>query len=1321
MSDKKFSGLIKLASLLIKYRIEKAFGSEIIGEVAEIFGEYAGEEIVDKLSNFFSSNKAQSIISAFEEADKLFAENVDDNELKQAIHELPLAGSTELIESILELPSTASSEKIVTAIEEAFDKYWGKILHPTQIQIAAVIYQKCLDKALANETASISIVIFRKVENIEKLSKFMLEQSRFTSTGIETMIKKQDEFSENFNNFSTQVLKQITPSPSSIDQQNKIFSNQREIEINAKLDQCRDLILNNSPVAGRKLLENIKKELDTNENFPNTLFRYYTLLGCSFFDTDNFNEAEKQFELAHSLAPNNPRALANKALSLLILGDYSKALSYAEKAVDLDTLGETSAHSIAFSARMRTGIKIEGAIQHEHLDKPGYARAIGVTFQKEGDCANAEKYLRIGYELDKNDVITIIQFASSILENIFSRSYKSTLETTLILNDEQKKAGINEALSLVSQAVNNARDGDNFYLLADALASRAGIYGLLGNFEAAINDCQEALKLVPNHYLANQNIQTAALSKNDFDLIIDVYQRLPIDMQLDGTLALGAAGVFIYKNELPKALSILEHVTHFDSSETEYQVLVMKALIFHKQGEFKEVNSIRLKVENSNLNVVTKQEILALICATEENFTQARNHLEIAHQIANEALKKFYCFKIAELSFLVKDYQGYINWFDESGMDIYLNIVNAREYATALRKLERYDELLKVARNAREVYGFLDEILLNFEASIYESSGDLVHSEEIEKLLIELAPNYHDYRINHARVVFRQGDYQLSSSIINTIENAKVKSPIVLMQLAQLQIALGLEEQGIRTAYKARKLGINSPEIHHAYIGLLLKVEDSLPLLNPEDVAPNTSILISSKRDNRWIAILDDENTNIEQWEYPANSDFAKHLLGKTIGDSIEFKAGRNEGTTYKIKEIKSIYVKALQETFADFSLRFPENNMLQMHSIDAGESSEFYLTVARKGLASEAAYNAYSAGQLSLEQFAWLVGKNRYDLMSELIKLKNEKIISSQGTHKEQTEELNTARSADTIAIDLSSLITLNYLDRLWTLKKRFKAILIPQVLLDELNETLEQRNFFTKRGLATLSYTGGGFIFSEESIEHYKRNTEQLIQLISFIRVSTNILPLSPSHISDLRDNHSALERIGTTLSATIYIAQEQGVPIYTDDYRMKLFAHESEYVAGFWTQTYLRDLLQKRIISQADYANLSVQLLLANYHYTSVNPKIILHTLSLYQFTTTLETSAVIFALKGPETDQEDALNISSEVMSTIWQQPIPVENKRFIQDALVRALIKGRVPEIVGIKLIERIKRLLIGYPKLLNAVVKEIENFLAVENAVRLKR
>ncbi len=161
--------ITNLVLKFISYQAKKQLGVDVVEGIFDILGEEFQEELATTLDW-----DQEEIIEAFEEADKQFIGQCNDETLKQAIKSQPLARIPSLEKFAASLPYTLDDGGLLEILEQRFQNDW-KNLSKSQIKTAARLYRKCLDKSLATKAKQLpetSIRILMRVStDIEEIKE----------------------------------------------------------------------------------------------------------------------------------------------------------------------------------------------------------------------------------------------------------------------------------------------------------------------------------------------------------------------------------------------------------------------------------------------------------------------------------------------------------------------------------------------------------------------------------------------------------------------------------------------------------------------------------------------------------------------------------------------------------------------------------------------------------------------------------------------------------------------------------------------------------------------------------------------------------------------------------------------------------------------------------------------------------------------------------------------------------------------------------------------------------------------------------------------
>lgn len=1116
-----------------------------------------------------------------------------------------------------------------------------------KVEILLTVFLNKLKKKI-HEITELHEVLYRKKS---------LDDLAHIKSSVDTLQSHFTQFTEN----------QLEPIDSKSDE---------ELELQSRLNTYRELIRKGLPKSSLSLLQDAEKEI-ASKNFSNQLrSQCQGLLGFCYYLLNDFKEAIKRFENALILNSENPKALANAALAALLDNRLDDAIQRATKSLE-NNGKDTPARAILVNALAikRNFNNIEDLIEEDGFNNVDYVRALGHIFFQAKQYDLAEKYYRLSLAQHPSDFHSLLGLAS-----VLGNSSKTPFRLLT-------KKEIDEAMELITTAVKIAELGDNDFLKAQGIAARSGILLAKHNLQEAKRDCEDVLEKFPDNEIALHNRSIIAFLENDYKTSVGRLSNLSEDYIIRNNLVSLLVMSEIFDQMPDKAI---ETITRFSQMLNTSEQLTLKSLQAKALLKLNK-NDDAQKIKEELL--ISGREAQALLGAAEISeaqgkYLEAIDILETAYNERknNESDKTEIALALAMITYHHKDFDKSIYWFRLLPKEFLCNTELAHKYINALFLTKKYGEACRALREARE-FGVHSSSLIELEAWLAEYLGDRNLAIKLQKELIEIESSKVNHRVQLARLEFLNKQVDQARSTLGSIDTSTITDPSTLIQIAEMLSYIGENQNSIQIAYKARKLGSNNPDVHIAYIALFTRIEDEINhLLNTNTVQPDSAVLLSSTEKKQWVklpVIVEPSG----DWEFSPESDQGKLLLGHKKGDVVEFKSSPFETLSYTIQEVQSLYVRAYQESFEEFSTRFPKHDGLHKMDIADGDLSKIFIPLYRKNHYFDQMYSYYEQGQIPIGMIAHMTHSSQLEVFTSFQAYKNNLIIASHGSTADQQSQTEALAKALSITLDITSLLTLSYLELLPILKQRYKNIFIHQSLIDEIEGLIIKRQFELKKGARYIGYHDHRPYFEEISPNSIERNMDFLRNLENYLRENCVItaIPaevaeqsLIPDEIKDGIDHLSI---------STILIAKHTNTPLLADDACLRLIANHTLGVAGAWSQVLLHDAKEKNIINLHQYAEACAKLLILNYSFVSVNSKMIMSLIEKSTYTVSDEmVDAILIGLRGPKADEELSIKIAAETLKDVWLSSATHDRKIFILDGILRNLYKGRERESTTSKLL-----------------------------------
>jgi tetratricopeptide (TPR) repeat protein len=1089
----------------------------------------------------------------------------------------------------------------------------------------------------------------------------------------------------------------------------------QEVAYDARLDACRNLLKTNRPKASLDLLKQIEGEF-TQITVSNELrFRLNTLMGACEYELGNEREAVVRFNAAHRLDPGSPKGMANAALAALVEDQIDDAMELASNSLQTEDGKDTSApamlaHAIA---RQHNFKDLDDMVEEEYLDNIAYVRALGNIFNQAKDYQKAEHYYRLCLAQDPDDFHCRLNLAQVIIDTKLTGHHPLFVSPLRI--DPHLKDTIDEVEDLVDSAMEIAQRSDSQMYLWQALNARSVLRFIKGDLLAAKTDCDTILQDDPHNVNALHNRGLCSLLDQQHELAIEYFERLPLEYRLSDKSFFPLAKAYLDAGKPKDAIDFLDQFIEAGGNPDDLRVDVLRAWAEIREGNFDKANQIKDGLLKQNPENVDVLEAASFLEEMQNNRESSINYLEEAYKVCGEDRKnrERLVLRLATLHYFYRNFEQAVEWFNRLEIDFLDDHLLAKAYIQSLYSIQSYSEVYKTAKEVRE-RGFVDPTLIEIESWLAEYLGDIATALKLENLLVEIEPDRLSHRFQQARLEFLIGNKDAALDILEELDIGQISDPVQLMQIAEIYSFIGYPNTAIRIAYQARNNGLDNPEIHLAFSFLFLRNDDDLDGLHPEVVESNTAVLLVSSDAQRWIKILSIVEPREKDWEFSPDSIQGELLIGRRVGDTITFKPGQLEELEYEVRDIQSIYVRAFQETFAEFGTRFPDHPGLQkMQIVDQDFTKLFGVLIQRSRNVSQV-FQLYEKGIITIGQVAQLIGRSPINIFTSLQGIRSQRIYASFGSEKDQAKQKAAIYDAKEVTLDLSALLSLAYLDSLPALTKRFDRIYISQKLLDEMQRNLAERYFELKKGGQSIGFQEGTLFFEEYAPAIIERNIQHIKGIFDFARDKFSVVSIPPDLAPHLKPPGELSHNVGILSINTILVARHTQTPMYADDARLRAFAEQHHKVQGFWSQVFLKDFEEKGFINHRVYSKACVDLISAGYFFTAVNKEVVLDVILANNYMMNENVFTVISGLKGPEATENKVIGIGAHVLKSVWLAPTTPEQRKLILDSVLRALCHERNRDIVIPKLAQVVRELLYMAPMHQSEVVREINLWRQVE-------
>lgn len=1049
----------------------------------------------------------------------------------------------------------------------------------------------------------------------------------------------------------------------------------RELVLHTKIDHARDLINAGKTKTARVLLEELRVDAVGQGASDKLLFRIVSNLAACALNEGDVATANEKFSEALQLQPESPKAISNAAIGAALSGDHGRATDLSNEALERDPR-DVDAMTVRLLVLQRAARLADlDALVDENAwirQSPQCLGMLGQLRLEQGRWEEAESLLRDALRLGSDNPHVHQALATTIYVSV----QRAINEDPPLHNDGIPKDTLfrlEEAERQISIAVDHFsvyEDRSDYY---DALASRAGLRSLVGRDEDALRDCETVLVEDPDHPIALHNKALLLLRMEGEDEAIDILERLR-GAAADTRTAIYLSIAHFSKEDFDDAISTLEPIWNASNPSKEQldiaDVLVRSHACAGHDEAVEELSGIIRERWPGDPEALW---VLGRARREQGRFDEAVDLMREALANADGNLWKRLALELAETLFATARYAEAVELFERT-VDPTSNTPAARRYLVSLCNAGLYSDALRMARALRGGGPPIPKIS-EVEAAVLEYTGDLERALEIHMELSRIEPDVVWHRIRAVVACIRRGDTTRARSILEDVSFDDIKDDAdALVEVARARMNLDVEDV-LPLAYRARKLDFRNPDTHITYLTVFLNREKSEePLLEVDQVDIGCAVHLKHNGETEVILIVDDD-LPLERNEVRPDDDRATRLLGRRKGDSVTWKKGAYEELTYKIADVQSVYVFAFQETLNKFSTWFPEHGAIERIEIRENDFTSILLAVDRRHELAVRAEQLYASESVTLGMLAEVLDVSVIDVWGGLVSSRDRRIIAASGATDDIERQRQLVASQDAIVLNISSILTLAHMELLQRVRDRYEQVLVAQETLDIINEHLATK-YSGAKASTVMGKEEGRYVYEDITQEALEKGKRFLERTRDFLPDRCDVVPATEALAVGKERFEELSGLVGREAVSSILVAKERGVPLVADDLRLRLLASTEWQVAGAWTQDLLWDMKTHKLLSEDQYQEAVIKLLVSNLFFVSVTAEDVMQQIRADEMKPTPRNAFVLERVLGPDCSEESALRVGADVMRAVWLEPSLYEHKLMILDLILNSLTSRR---------------------------------------------
>lgn len=1016
-----------------------------------------------------------------------------------------------------------------------------------------------------------------------------------------------------------------------------------EAHLDAEIDNYRELTNSGKPRTALPLLESLLNRVKTSAS-GSILFRIKANIGSCYWALGEEDQAASLIAEAYEHAPNEPKAIANKAFSLLLQGKWQELLTFGTEALRVDPTNEGLAGYLVQAARFDLSIEEPLDLVPDGL-KGSSAVAIGrVDFLRR---RRPHEWWAAAHEAlaaHPNDSHTIQFAAEAQIDEILSSGHFQHTRRLMA----KERARLQDAANALIELWDKASSGEGA-LKPDDIAICGNIVvalHALDDFTGAIRIARQGLALAPDDIALISRAAMVAVDSYDDELAQELLPKLP-----DGPEATMLAFRLYASQKNWSELAKLYPANAEYIPQTEKLVVATTARLAAiklgpADGKLALVEQVALDAEADS-----RAGIVVADFARAEGFTDVA---DIAFQaalklintdthIAERMMVSLHAARRGDWSIVADLLDGHIAEDHESSELRTLARAFVNDSPIRQRALRFFERL---SAPIRELPFFL-----HAEGLLHFNHGDLRLAEAVLKKAIEAQPELDNY-LALISVLRRSQRGEEVKSILEGIDLAAVSgTPIQKMHLAQLLRSSGEGPKALEYAYKVLQSAKNDPETALAYFGLIMMHPDD-GLIPVVDVVGIDSFVRLEGEHGQIDAFLiaEGENRPAEGIVSLSHSTAAA-AMGLKVGDTFEMSAAFGENRKWRVAEIKHKYLHALHDVMENFEKRFPDAQGFYSVSMEEGDIQPALDQVRRVSEGNRKFADLYLLQSVPLNMASERLGGDAVGF-ADYIRSLDADIRTCVGMEAERltARSLIVSRRASGAVLDTYTAWTLSTMDAFDAAKAVFGTMVVPQSVIDELRIVADKHDT-TRDDSMTLIWHDGEYIrhvhTKDEVAARRKFITDQIDKIQEACVVKPATAPDQPSEIASLLTG-----MFDTHVLDAAHLAAE-GYVLISEDMYFRQWAEAATSAKGVWLQSVFAFAQEFGMIDRKRYAELIVKLAWRRHAHLTIDPQALLDAFAADLAPELPDFRALAHFIGTKNAEMKSHLNVLMTFLNHIWK--------------------------------------------------------------------
>ncbi|OCX17561.1 hypothetical protein QV13_12440 [Mesorhizobium hungaricum] len=1018
-----------------------------------------------------------------------------------------------------------------------------------------------------------------------------------------------------------------------------------EEHLDAEIDEYRELNNNGKTLTALPLLERLLDRVKTSAS-GRILFRIKANIGHCLVALGKDDDAAAMLLASYSHAPDEPKAVANKAFGHLLREEYEEVLAFGSSMLEANPTNEWLAGYVVQAARFDTSISDPLGIVPEQLHATASVQIGRIDFvRRNGKPGDWWPIARKVFEAHPLEPYAMQFAAEADLEEILA---SEGFQNRRLLSPTERSR-LEAAATILISRWDHARVADGAIRPEDAAVCCNILVTLhaLGNLNAAIDIAHQGLSLAPNDVEIITRAAVVAIDADDELFARSLLAKLP----RSSDAAVLKFRFHAARGDWEEVVRIAEDDALLIPASEAPAILttgkLAKIKISHGDQETlrQQISSIASEASGdarASIIVADFARREGIQGIADDTYKVALTHISDESHVADRLMVAHHAARRGDYSIVVDLLDNHVA--EDHDNDELRTLARAlvNDYPIRQRALAFF-ERLSVELRALPFF-------LNAEGLLHFNRGALSEAEAALRKAVQVRPDLENY-LALISVLYRSDRNDELKEVVEAIDLKTVDgTPGQKMFLAQIVRKIGEGAKALEYAYEVLRSARNDQNAALRYFGLIM-MNPADGLIPPvETVAVGTWVsLESDKHETHAFLIEEGSDRPAEDILSPAHPTVAA-ALGLKINDEFEMPAGFGRVRKWRVVEIKHKYLHALHDVMENFEKRFPDTKGFYKVTIEDDNIQPALDQVRRVSESNRKLADLYLENNYPI---SLVVSRGDRDAISfvDYIRFLDFDIRTCAGTEAERVaaEKILSDYRHTGAVLDTYTAWTVATMDAFAALKSVVGSVIVPQSVIDELRTLRDDQEFVGQEAM-TIAWHDGEYIKQEFTAGDVAVRRNYIIEKIARIEAACDIRPViienKPSELAIL--THQSL---GAHVLDAANLAGTKHI-LLSEDMNFRQFGEAACSTRGVWLQAVFAFARALGTIDQRDYVDLVVKLAWHRHGHLSLDAATLLVAYEDSRERNLENFKALAHFMGTKNADMRSHINVAVEFLNQLW---------------------------------------------------------------------